>query len=142
MASLPESLKLEVATPRGLMLATQAESVQAPSVDGEFGVLPGHLPLLAALKAGLLKYRAAGKDHVAAVGPGFVEAGSDRVLVLTELFITPDKIDPGQVRTELATAEERLRAFADVYEGAEYQERQRDVDWAIARLDAVDLANR
>jgi F-type H+-transporting ATPase subunit epsilon len=85
-------LKLEVATPDGLALRTEAEMVTATSVEGEFGVLPGHLPLLAATRAGLLKYRVGGKEEVAAVGPGFVEALPDRVLLLTDAFVKPANI--------------------------------------------------
>ncbi|MBW2375487.1 MAG: ATP synthase F1 subunit epsilon, partial [Deltaproteobacteria bacterium] len=48
-----EHLQLDVVTPSGSVLSAQVDSVQAPSVEGEFGVLPNHLPLLAALKCGL-----------------------------------------------------------------------------------------
>lgn len=132
-------LSLEVATPEGLKLRTECEAVQAPSVEGEFGVLAGHLPLLAALKCGLLKYRAEGKDHLAVVGPGFVEAEPDRVLMLTELFLRPEDIDTEKARKELVEAEKRLADFPEEYEGPEYRELQRDVDWALARLEAADI---
>ena len=62
----------------------EVDSVQAPSVEGEFGVLPNHLPLLAALKCGLLVWEVEGKRKVAAIGPGFVEGGPEKVLLLTD----------------------------------------------------------
>jgi len=96
-----DTLNLEVATPLGLVLKTQADSVQAPSVKGEFGVLPGHLPLLAALKPGVLRYRVGAHVNVAAVSAGFVEAGFDRVLMLTDAFDAPKDIDEGAARGEL-----------------------------------------
>ncbi|MFW6049588.1 MAG: ATP synthase F1 subunit epsilon [Myxococcota bacterium] len=143
MAAQDENiLRLEVATPEGMQLQTDAESVQAPSVHGEFGVLPGHLPLLAALKCGLLKYRANGKDHVVAIGPGFVQAEPGRVLLLTDLFARPDTIEVERVRKELSEAERRLAEFPERHEGSEYQELQRDVDWALARIEAREEAQK
>jgi F-type H+-transporting ATPase subunit epsilon len=136
MVASAQTLRLEVATPTGLKLETDTESVQAPSVHGEFGVLPGHLPLLAALRCGLLRYSAEGKTRVAAIGPGFVQAGPDRVLLLTDMYATPETIDVEAVRKELAQAEGKLREFGERHEGPEYLELQRDVDWAHARLDA------
>lgn len=139
---MADSLTLEVATPTGLALRTEAESVEAPSVQGQFGILPGHLPLLAALKCGILRYRTGGKEQVVAIGPGFIEAEPDRVELLTDLFARPENVDVEQVKKELAKAEEELRKFPELYEGPEYNELQRDVDWAQARLIAAEIAER
>jgi len=129
-------LKLEVATPDGLALSTEAEMVTAPSVSGEFGVLPGHLPLLAATRAGLLKYRVSGKEQVAAVGPGFVEALPDKVLLLTDAFLQPSAIDRATAENELAAAERALGDLKGPYEGTEHEELARALDWARARVEA------
>ena len=142
MASTSEQLHLEVATPLGLALGTAAESVSAPSVRGEFGVLPGHLPLLAALKSGVLRYRAAGKDHVAAIGPGFVEAGPEKVLVLTDKFAKPEDVDAAATKSELADAEKKLAAFPEEYAGPDYDVLQLAIDWAQAKLDVLAESQR
>lgn len=131
------TLKLEVATPDGLALTTEAEMVTAPSVSGEFGVLPGHLPLLAATRAGLLKYRVGGKEEVAAIGPGFVEALPGKVLLLTDAFLKPSAIDRATVEKELANAEQALNQLKGPQIGVEYEELARAVDWARARLEAA-----
>jgi F-type H+-transporting ATPase subunit epsilon len=130
------TLKLEVATPDGLALTTEAEMVTAPSVSGEFGVLPGHLPLLAATRAGLLKYRIGGKDEIAAIGPGFVEALPDKVLLLTDAFLKPSAIDRAKAESDLAGAEKALAELKGPHMGGEYEELARALDWARARVDA------
>jgi F-type H+-transporting ATPase subunit epsilon len=134
MAGLPQTISLEVATPLGLVLRARVTGVTAPSVDGEFGVLPGHLPLLAALRPGVLKYRIDGRDHVAAVGAGFVEAGSERMLLLCDVFALPSEIDVAAVQEELEQATRELASFGERHEGARYEELQRRVDWCHARL--------
>ena len=132
--ALPDHLTLEVATPLGLVLKTEAMSVAAPSVHGEFGVFAGPLPLLAAVKPGLLKYRTGNKDHVAAVSAGFVEAGPTKVLLLTDQFALPKDIDESAVKSELSAAEKDLAAYKDRYEGNQYEELQRKIDWCNAQL--------
>ncbi len=131
------TLKLEVATPDGLALRTEADMVSAPSVEGEFGVLPGHLPLLAATRAGLLRYRIGTKEEVAAVGPGFVEALPDRVLLLTDAFVKPSEIDRAHAEKELASADRALAEQQGPIDGPEHEELARKLDWARARVEAA-----
>jgi F-type H+-transporting ATPase subunit epsilon len=98
------ALTLEIVTPKGRALAVSPEEVNVPSVDGEFGVLPGHLPMLAAARAGIVSYREGTEWKKCAISAGFIEvsgAPSDTVLVLTGEFTLRDAIDPVLVRTEL-----------------------------------------
>src|SRR6187549_3469470 len=122
MADLPTSLALEVATPLGMALSLQTDSVQVPSVAGEFGVLPGHLPLLAAVKPGILTYKDGGQMLRAAVGGGFVEATADRVRVITEFFVKQGDVDVDAAQKDLATASQRLRETKATIEDVEYKE--------------------
>ena len=134
------TLKLEVATPDGLALKTDVEIVTAPSVEGEFGVLPGHLPLLAATRAGLLKYRENNQEHVAAIGPGFVEALPDKVLVLTDAFLAPKSIDKAAAEKALADAEKKIAESKGATDSPEHQELIRALEWARAKVDAAKAA--
>ena len=92
-------LRLDVVTPAGVAVRKDVDTVEAPSVDGEFGVLPGHLPLLAALKAGVVRYRSEGKTFVLAVGAGFAEAGADLMTILTDRCLEAKDIDVAKART-------------------------------------------
>jgi len=134
MASLPTSLKFEVATPKGLALSVDASSVQAPSVSGEFGVLPGHLPMIAALRCGVVKYIEDGKTFVAAIDRGFAEAGPSKVVLLTEAFARPEDVVVEDVKKALVAAQAKLAEVKSDVTTAEYLEAQRDVQWAEARL--------
>jgi F-type H+-transporting ATPase subunit epsilon len=135
--ALASSIALSVATPVGMQLDTEVETVQVPGASGELGILPGHLPLLAALKPGVLRYRKQGQNSVAAVGAGFVEADSARVRLITEFFVEPSDVNAEEVRKELEAAEQRLKAFKGTPGEPEQVEAQRDVDWAQARLEIV-----
>jgi F-type H+-transporting ATPase subunit epsilon len=101
-------IELEIVTPRGRALSASADEVTAPSIDGEFGVLPGHLPLLAAVRTGIVTYRAGGETKRCAIGRGFAEAGPDKLVILTDHFIERPQIDPVVVRKELASVQAEM----------------------------------
>jgi len=103
-----DQIAIEIVTPEGRKLAVTADEVTAPSVDGEFGVLPGHLPLLAALRTGIVSYRTGSDTKKCAVGPGFAEAGSNKLLILTDHYIEREQVDPVVVRKELSEIQAEL----------------------------------
>jgi F-type H+-transporting ATPase subunit epsilon len=137
MAEGSQQIHLEIATPRGKMLQVEVDSVQVPGAQGEFGILPGHLPLLSALKPGVLRYYKEGKMRQAAVDVGYAEAGPGKVSVLTEGYETPERVDVAAVTLELAEAEKRQAEFTELLEGPAYDQVLRAQRWAQARLEAA-----
>lgn len=139
----PAFIHLEVVTRAGVALRADVDEVQAPSVYGEFGVLPGHIPLLAALRSGILTWRNKGDAKRAVIGPGFAEAGPDKVLVITEHFVPEDDIDPGATRKSLEEARDALDKLKDagVETGARFSEHQARAEWCEAQLALVELWN-
>jgi F-type H+-transporting ATPase subunit epsilon len=109
-----DSIRLEIVTPRGRTLAANVDEVTAPSVEGEFGVLPGHLPLLAALRTGIVSYRQGSETKRCAVGSGFAEAGPDKLIILTTEFAEPERVDPVLVRRDLAEVQGQLSKIEGV----------------------------
>ncbi len=106
---MADKIQLEIVTPKGRALTASVDEVTAPSVAGEFGVLPGHLPLLAALRTGLVSYRQGADTKRVAVGAGFAEAGADKLVILTDEYTDREKIDPVVVRKELAEVQAELQ---------------------------------
>ena len=128
------TLRVEIVTPRGAALSAEADEVVLPGVLGELGVLPGHLPLLAGLRPGVLRLRVGGSTRAVAVGTGFVEVGAgDKVLVLSEAFAQPKDLDVEAARRDFQEADQRLRAWSDET-GAEFDRVTFDRAWAEARL--------
>ncbi|MDP3278322.1 MAG: ATP synthase F1 subunit epsilon [Deltaproteobacteria bacterium] len=127
---------LEVITPTGPVVKIAVDQVEAPSVNGEFGVLPGHLPLLAALEPGVVRYRTAGKLVAIAVGPGFAEAGMDRVTVLTDSAVEGSEVDVASVKSERDEVLKQLESVA-ADAGNDYEELLRKRRWLDAQLDAA-----
>jgi F-type H+-transporting ATPase subunit epsilon len=139
-ARAPDKIDFEVVTPKGRALKVVADEVTAPSVNGEFGVLPGHLPLLAALHTGLISYRQGGETKRAAIGRGFAEAGPDRMVILTDRYVEREAIDPVLVRKDLAELQEKLAKVASdsavpPQENAELDDLIREENWLAAQLE-------
>ncbi len=111
---MADHIQLEIVTPRGPALSAVVDEVTAPSVEGEFGVLPGHLPLLAALRTGIVTYRLGGETKRCAVGPGFAEAGPDRLVILTDEFTERERVDPVIVRRDLTAVQQELQKMEGV----------------------------
>jgi F-type H+-transporting ATPase subunit epsilon len=103
-----DKIELEIVTPKGRALAATVDEVTAPSVQGEFGVLPGHLPVVASLRTGIVTYRQGAESKKVAVGTGFAEAGQNKLLILAEEYAERQNIDPVLVRKELAEVEAKL----------------------------------
>ncbi len=111
-----DKIDLEIVTPKGKALSASVDEVTAPSVQGEFGVLPGHLPVVAALRTGIVTYRQGAESKRVAVGSGFAEAGQNKLLILAEDYAERQNIDPVIVRKELAEIEAKLEKVLAIVE--------------------------
>jgi F-type H+-transporting ATPase subunit epsilon len=135
---MDDQIAIEIVTPEGRKLATSADEVTAPSVEGEFGVLPGHLPLLAALRTGIVSYRTGSETKRCAVGPGFAEAGANKLLILTDRYVERDAIDPVLVRKELAEIQgalAKVESSTDEEEKVQMEALIKKENWLAAELE-------
>ncbi len=134
---MAETILLEIVTPTGVALREDVTEVTAPSVAGEFGVLPGHLPILAALRVGLVTYHKGGEEHRFAVAHGFVEVADDKALLLTDRFATKESVDVVRVRLRLKEVDEEL----DHWQGELTDPRRRalieEEQWLATQLELI-----
>ena len=107
--ALPKHLRLEFVTPERAIVHKDVDEVEIPGEEGYFGVLPGHAPLLAALKTGELWYRKGDEKTYAFVDGGFAEVLPDRVAILAQVAERAEEIDLQRAEAAKRRAEERLR---------------------------------
>ncbi len=133
------TIHLEIVTPDGVQLEATVEELTAPSVKGEFGILPEHRPLLAALRTGIVTYRTGGETTSVAIGPGFAKVLDDKAVLLTDKFLAKADVDPIVARKDLKEADEALNALAgqpiDESAGGELPKLVADLRWAAVRLE-------
>lgn len=133
---MADKLNLEIITPERKVLSLQVEEVTVPGVDGEFGVLPNHTPLISQLQTGVLTYRQGGEKRSVHVSGGFVEVLPDHVAVLSDVAERPEEIDPERARRARERAERRLASNGD---DIDFRREELRLQRAMIRL---QLANR
>jgi F-type H+-transporting ATPase subunit epsilon len=105
-----KQLLLEVVTPDRMVLSTEVDVVVCPGVEGQFGVLFGHIPFLSALDIGEMYYRAGAKTEYLCISGGFAEVTGSKVTIVAEAAERSCDIDLERVRRALERAEKRLAA--------------------------------
>ena len=141
-------MRLSVTTPRGAIVDTDVDEITAPGLLGEFGVLPGHVPLMSALKPGVLTYRTHERSATLAVGEGFLQVApvvgagnnTDRVLVLVDRASTASAVDRSAAARDLAKLEAEITAWKQDLDGT-YKALCVRRDWLQAQLDAAARLN-
>jgi len=141
-------MRLSVTTPRGAVVDTEVDELTAPGQLGEFGVLPGHVPLMSALKPGVLTYWTQQRAATLAVGEGFLQVApvaagntsTDRVLVLVDRATNASSVDRASAARELARLESELAAWKQDLDGS-YKALVVQRDWAQAQVDAATKLN-
>ena len=83
-AAGPDRFHLRVVTSKSLLVETEVDEVQIPTIDGLIGVFPHHRPLVAALGRGVLTYRQGKYEERFPIEGGYAEVGPDAVIVFTE----------------------------------------------------------
>ena len=109
---MAETTQLELVTPSRIMAQQAVEMVVAPGVEGLFGVLPRHAPLLADLARGVVELHQNGKvtDRFMIDG-GLADVSGESVTILSERAINLGSADAAQLKMQAADATGDEAAF-------------------------------
>jgi F-type H+-transporting ATPase subunit epsilon len=109
-----DAFAFEVVTPERKVLSATALECVVPGIEGSFGVLPDHAPLLTRLGVGELSYRDATGWHYLSAADGMVEVLPDRVTIIASLCERAGEIDIERAREAKRRAEEAMKLAAKV----------------------------
>jgi F-type H+-transporting ATPase subunit epsilon len=126
-------LVLEIVTPTARVYSDTIDAVVIPTIDGEIGILPGHIPLLTVIDHGELRVTKDGKDTALVIGGGFAQVSGDRVSILAENAIEEEHINEHAVEEALKRAEDDLKK-AEGTDPAEVERLEGVVRFAVAQL--------
>lgn len=124
-------LHLKIVTPEKLIFDEEVTGVNAPTEDGEIGILPNHINLMSKLKPGELIIKKSGKAESMAVGNGFLQMTDNVLTIMTDLAVSEAGID------EKAIEEARKRAEAALEQkltDEEYAETMAILQKSLAQL--------
>jgi F-type H+-transporting ATPase subunit epsilon len=135
--ALPTFLGVNLVTPKGVIAHTDTDSLQAPGELGEFELLPGHIPMLTAIRPGVLTIGTKARARYA-VSSGYLRVDpSGAVEILVEQATPAKDIDAETAKKDLASAEAELARWGDKPLDGDYRSVQQRAGWAQARLDTV-----
>lgn len=126
-----KTLTVEMVTPEGVVFAGEVDGLIAPGVDGYFGLLPNHAPIVAELGIGDLRARQGTKWQHFAVSGGILHLREGEVTVIGDAVERATDIDVERARTAADRARERLARHAEL-----------DIDPIRAELALMRAVNR
>jgi F-type H+-transporting ATPase subunit epsilon len=133
--SLPTFLGVNLVTPRGVVAHADTDAVTAPGELGEFELLPGHVPMLTALKPGVLTIGEKNRSRYA-VSNGYLRVDPENsVEILVEQATPAAEVDVEKARKELRETEAELAKWGDKPTDGEWQNLMHRLQWAQACID-------
>ena len=99
-------IAFDLVSPERLLLSVQADMVTVPAAEGYMGVMAGHSPLVATLRAGMIDVLIDGKDDRYFIRGGFAEISPAKITVLAEEAIPMTELDLAVLDQRIADAQE------------------------------------
>lgn len=131
-----DKVKFELVSPERLLMSAEADMVVVPGSDGDFGVLPGHSPLMSALRPGLLEVHGGdGEPERFFIRGGFAEVTPEGLTVLAERALPMAELDAESLGGQIRNAREDVD---DAETDARRDDAQRQLDQLEALLEVLD----
>ncbi len=126
---------LEIVTPQGLVFSEEVDEVTAAGSEGEFGVLPGHVPFVTTLKIGILTCKKGNETKYFFVNWGYAEIGAEKVMILADSAESSEEIDLDRAMAARKRAEERLKHAENV----DFTRAEAALERAVTRAQVVEV---
>jgi F-type H+-transporting ATPase subunit epsilon len=114
MAEADNKVAFELVSPEKLLISREVDMVVVPGEEGDFGVLPGHAPVMSSLRDWVLEIHDGGDvtDRLF-LSRGFAEVTPERCTVLAEEAFPLSDVDGGEAQARVARAEQALEDAGD-----------------------------
>lgn len=108
---MADKIQFDLVSPERLLLSEEVDMVTLPGSEGEFGVLPGHAPVLSTLKSGVVEVKGLSEalSRIFVRG-GFAEVNNDKVTVLAEEAVPLSDVDANELDQRIRNTGEDLAA--------------------------------
>lgn len=123
---MADRVQFELVTPERLVISTEVEMVVVPGTDGNFGVLPGHSPLISTIRPGMIEiYENRVVTERIFIVSGIAEVTPERCTVLAEEAMPLSALNRAEAESELQTIEGNLPSLRDQVSRAAGTDRDR-----------------
>jgi F-type H+-transporting ATPase subunit epsilon len=97
----------DLVSPEKLLFSGEVSQVDIPGVEGDFGVLANHAPLVSTVRPGILViYHEGGERLPVVVNGGFAEVGPTGLTVLADMAVPRDEFDVAVLAGQIKDTEE------------------------------------
>src|SRR5260370_42212187 len=104
----------DLVSPEKLLFSSEVIQVDMPGVEGDFGVLAGHAPIVTTVRPGILViYGEAGEQLRVVVSGGFAEVGPAGLTVLADTAVPLEDFDLAVLAGVIKDSEEKLAHSKD-----------------------------
>ncbi|HWZ66964.1 MAG TPA: ATP synthase F1 subunit epsilon [Stellaceae bacterium] len=111
---MPDRLEFELVTPERLLFSEAVEMVVVPGTEGNFGVLPGHAPLISTIRPGMIEiYEGQNVTRRIFVVSGVAEVTAERCTVLADEAASPETLDRAAIEADLRIVEGNLPSLRE-----------------------------
>ena len=121
---MPSTFHFDLVSPEKLAFSGEVDQVDIPGVEGDFGVLAGHAPVVAAIRPGILTVTSGGTHQKIIVLGGLAEMSDNGLTVLADVATSIEELDRAKFADQISNMEAKLAEK----DGSE-------LDGAVERLD-------
>ncbi|MBQ8458538.1 ATP synthase F1 subunit epsilon [bacterium] len=122
-------MKLKIITQEKVVFDEEVDAIYTKGIDGEFGILQGHIPVMSALDIGVTRAKIGNSEKKFTTMGGILQFKDEECLILTTLAESGEDIDEARARDALERAKRRLK-------NAEARIDAKRAEAAIARAEA------
>jgi F-type H+-transporting ATPase subunit epsilon len=131
----PGGLPFEIISPSQILLSEPVDAAEIPGVDGMFGVLPNHTPLISNLKPGVITLMRGGEIvWKIYVSGGICEVTFDGVTILAERAYDLPQLDAGEARADIERLHAELHAAKDGLAASKIAEQLSEAETRLAAI--------
>ncbi|MGE5156721.1 MAG: F0F1 ATP synthase subunit epsilon [Gemmatimonas sp.] len=118
------TFRFDLVSPEKLAFSGDVDQVDIPGTEGDFGVLAGHAPVIAAIRPGILTVRTGTEQQKIIVLGGLAEVSGEGLTVLAEVATSLEELDRARFAETITEMEEKLK-----------EKQGSELDQSIERLD-------
>lgn len=134
---MADSVKFELVSPERLLKSVEAAHILVPGIQGDFGVLPGHSPLMSTLRPGMVEIDLDGGADVEKffVKGGLAQIAEGNLTILAEEAIAPESVELEKLARQIKDTQEDIEDSNDEQERARLE---KELAWMQALYELMN----
>ncbi len=107
-------MQLNIITPEKILFSAAIQMVVIPGTEGDFGVMPGHMPFISTIRPGVITVTEEnGAERQLAILAGIAEVVPKSCTILAELALEAEGITADHVKSRFEIAQNKLEQSED-----------------------------